>query len=329
MALTKAWYTALKNSHKVGGKTAPETAWEVALEAFEDARIKLAKAPTSALCDAALKALKTMKDKAKESGDALEAKGFKDVAKEVYASLDAIKKEKTAVDKIQTGLGLAQVQALAANAEEATYDTMWLVFEGQRGKLAAAPSVLLFKTCKATLEKLDAQATVCGQSSAHLLGKFNKQSKLLASIEAAIDARKVAYLAALGKAAKDRTELLKDMTTLVALQTGSLTKLNTVHTAATAAVTAKNSFELTKFKKAAKLLGDDAADKHTASTGTFAPGTTIRDSLDLKAAKIHSDESLVAIKPLSDKIFTENKALLGLDKQIKQVAADVAALKIT
>ena len=164
----------------------------MALEAFEDARTKLAKAPTSALCDAALKALKTMKDKAKESGDALEAKGFKDVAKEVYASL-----------------------------------------------------------------------------------------------------------------------------------------LNTVHTAATATVTAKNSFELIKLKKAAKLLADDAADKQTASTDTFAPGTTIRDSLDLKAAKIHSDESLVAIKPLSDKIFTENKALLGLDKQIKQVAADVAALKIT
>ena len=328
MPLTTAWFKAIKTAHKVGGKSAPSTPWEVALEAFEDAKTKLAKTPTSALCDTALQALKTMKDKAKESGVALDAKGFNDVAKEVYASPDAIKKEKTAVEKIQTDLGLAQIREKSANNEEATYETLWHVFEGQRDKLAAAPSLLLFKMCKSSLEKLDAQADVCGASSPALLGKFNKQTKLLASIGAEFDARKLAYKTALAKAAKDRQELLKDMTTLSALQTGSLAKLQTVHTAGAGAVTAKNSFELIKLKKAGKALADDAIDKQLASTGSFAPGTTIRESLDIKAAKIHPDESIVAIKPLSDQIFTVNKALLALDKQIKQVAADIAALKI-
>lgn len=328
MPLTQAWFTGIKNAHKVGGKAAPATPWEVALDAFEDAKAKLVKAPTIALCDPVLKALKAMKDKAKESGDTLEAKGYKDVAKEVYASLDAIKKEKAAVEKLQTDLGLALIREKAANNEEATYETLWHVFEGQRDKLATAPSLLLFKTCKSSLEKLAAQAEVCAASSPHLLGKFNKQVKIVASIAADVAARKTTYKAALAKAAKDRTELLKDMTTLSALQAGSLAKLQAVHAAALAAVKAKNSFELIKLRKAAKSVADDAIDKQTASAATFAPGTTIRDSLDLKAAKIHPDESLVAIKPLSDQIFTANKALLVIDKQVKQLADDIAAMKV-
>ncbi|MGL6111416.1 MAG: hypothetical protein ACRC2B_15095 [Rubrivivax sp.] len=329
MPLTKAWYAKLKNDNKVEKKAAPETPWEVALETFEELKTKLDKAATSQLCDSAIEALKTLKHSASSSGDALEKAGFVAVAKEVYSSVGAIKKEKTAVEKIQTDLGLARIRELSANDEEATYETLWHVFEGQRDKVNAEPSLVLFKSCKASLDKLKAQADVCGQSSAHLLGKYNKQTKVLVSIQNLLDTKKDAYKAALVKAVKDRQDLLGDMVTLTTTQTATLAKLQLFHTGATAAVTTKNGFALAKLKKESKTTADAAGDRHRTFTVTFAPGTTIRDSQDLKDAKIHADESVTAVMPLSNKIFSENKGLLVLDKQIKQVASDIEALKIS
>jgi len=328
MPLTKAWYTQLKAQNKVGGKSAPETPWEKALDDFEEKKGKLERQPTVALCDAALSALKTMKDEAKGSGDALEAKQFAAVAKEVYSSGDMIKKEKVMIEKIRTDLLLVQLREKAANNEEAVYETLWHEFEQQREAATTKPSLAVFKLCKASLDKLVSQAEACGHSSPHLLGKYNKQAKVLAGIQRDIDARKVDYKAALAKAVTDRQGLLADMQQLTGEQDAALVKLKKIRALADAAVTARNSFELIKLNKAAKVIADEAITKQAASAATFAPGTVIRDAQDLKDAKIHADESSVAIRPISDKIFTENKGLIALDKQIKQLMTEIAGLKV-
>ena len=169
---------------------------------------------------------------------------------------------------------------------------------------------------------------MCGQSSPHLLGKYNKQTKVLAGIRRDIESKKADYKAALAKAISDRQELLRDMKTLTGEQNVALAKMTKLRAAGDAAVTARNSFDLIKLNKAAKIVADEAIAKQTLSVAAFAPGTKIRDSQDLKDAKIHADESSVAIRPISDQIFTENKGLIALDKQIKQLLAELAGLNV-
>ena len=328
MSLTKAWFDKIKKDNKVGPKSAPETPFEVALKSFDADKTKLDKAPTDALCESTLKALKTMEDRRKTSGDAVYAAGFHAVAEEIWAAEGWIRKEKTLVKELRERLGLQQLRDKAANNEEATYDTLWNVYSKQREACVDKPSLLLFKTCKSSLEKLEHQAAVCGASSLPLLGKYNKQAHVIETLRAERAAHKVSYTAALAKAVKDRQELLRDMSTLEGLQRASLARLLVVKGVAVGvATTTKNAFELMKLKKACKAIVDDASDKHEAFTVTFAPGTTIRDSSDVKQARIHTTESLAVVQPLSDQIFTVNKSLLALVKQIRQMADEIQALQ--
>ncbi len=329
MPLTSKWWTEQKSKteNKVGGKVAPETAFEKKLKLYEAARTALDKANTLPNCDAARKQLAELETARKATVTDLENKGFDKLTKALVLDT-TMRKETEDIKKITESLSLAKKMEMAGNADEAVYEALWDAYEKQRDSLASAPSRKLFTSALASLNKLEAQAAKCGASDVRLTPKYNTQAKILASMKTQVTNTQTAYNTAIRNAAQARILALPPFTQLTPVLTQAVQQLTTFKTQALAAQQARNSFALTKVLKDAKAAGDAALLQYNNVSATYAPGTMLRDSTDVKTAKIHTEDSTSDIAAHSIAIMQASNANTALKRNVDTLMADIAAVKI-
>ena len=327
MALTIAYWNEKRNKLKVNGKVAPETKYDKELKEYEAKRNALEKDPDVHKVDAALAALSELQKTVAPSAAALTAAKFDDLAKQLPPDV-TFKKEKEGLEKLKGELGLAAKMRLAGTKEEAVYEALWDVYEKQRDELAKAHSKQLYKNALQTLAKLIAQADKCRTSDQSLNKKYNKLESGLNAFVTSTTSAQQAYEKAIDACAKARKDLLVEFKAAKPKLDSALAHATQLAKDAVQAKTEKNSFKLAgtlkkldPLEKAALKDFDDVADK-------FAPSTQMRNSLDVKAAKIHTVDSTAEIAPHFTALIDANKDLLTVKKQLETVIAAVRATKI-
>jgi hypothetical protein len=326
MPLTMKWWNEQKNKseNKVGGKVAPETEFEKKLKIYEAARATLDKDHTLQHCDAGHTALTNLEAARKTTMADLDHKGFKQLAKALVIET-TIKKAAAEIDAIKEDLQAAQRIAKAANAEEGVYDTLWAAFEKQRD---SPPSRKNYALMLASLGKLEQQAAKVGGSDIHLKPKYDKQAKILASIKAEVTQHQTTYNTAIQTAKTKRKNALPPFTNLTPVLTQTVQTLTNLKAQGLTAVQQKNSFILNRVMADSRIAAHGAVQQYDHVSATYAPGTELRDSTDVKAAKIHQEDSTSDIAPESIALMQASNANTALKRQIDTLASDIAALKV-
>jgi hypothetical protein len=330
MSLTIKWWNEQKNKteNKVAGKVAPETEFEKKLKLYEAAKTTLDKEHSFSHCDAAQTALTNLEAARKASLRDLESKGFKKLSAALVIET-TMKHEGAEIAKIKEELLAAQLIEKAANAEEGVYETLWAAFEKQGQTARDAPSRKLYTSMLASLTKLEEQAAKVGESDIHLKPKYNKQEKVLASIKAEVTQARTAYNTAIQNAVTARQHALPPFTQLTPVLAHAIQTLSTLKTQGQAAQVARNSFALNKVVRDAQAAATAARDQYAQVSATYAPGTVLRDASDVKAAKVHSEDSISDIAPHSMALMHASNANTAHKRDIDTLMSEIAAIKIT
>ena len=332
MPLTMEWWKEQKKKteNKVNGKEAPETEFEKKLKLYETAMNTLGKEPTIVHCDAAHKALSDLETARKTSITSLENNHppFKKLAGALNLET-TIRKAGEEIDKTKEQLLSKQRIEKAHNHEEAVYDELWAAYEKQRAEVQSAPSRKLYALILASLNALEKQAVKAGASDAHLTPKYNKLASGLAAFKTQMTQAHTAYETAIHNAAQARIQALPPFTHLTPTLTQAKQNLTALKTQGQGAVTSRNSFILNTVHRSAQIAADAAVQQYDQVSATYAPGTMLRDSTDVKTAKIHADDSNSDIAPHSIALMQASNANTALKRDIERLAGEIAALKVT
>ena len=328
MALTKEWFTTQKNNLKVKGKAAPVTKFEEKLIKYDAAMKALDKEKSYAKWDEAKHAFDKVKENRKTSAEELEGAGFKALADLLKPSL--MEAEEKVLNKIKEEILLAQKMAKADTQQEAVYEALWDAYEKQQEKLRQGASKTLLASMLSSLEKLEAQADRAGQSSPHLLSKYNKLAQGLAKEKTQITQQNTAYLHALQQAIHARDAVLPGMQQLTVLLTNAKQQLTQLKTRALQAQQARNSFTMNNVRRDVGLAWTaQMQQQYDRVAATFSPDSAIRTSADVKAAGIASEDSQTLIRPSFDAINLQNKTNLQLKRDIEGLLAEIDGIKIS
>jgi hypothetical protein len=236
------------------------------------------------------------------------------------AVMKGIPTAKQEAEKHNKAVLLQQQLAKAASQDEAIYEALWDVYEGQQKKLAATPSRAEFKTAQQQLKKLKAQGEKCQQDT--LLS--TKYAKLLPGIQKEIE-RVEGLEQKYEKVIDDAIDLRQKL----------ITQFEEVETVATRAKAQLEAFESTiKTSTDTEKIKKTAAGAAMVYKGTVAkidevhkhllPGTVVRNTTDLKDAKIHTDDSSRDVAPVTSGLFTVDKSLLELKNEIGTLTTTIA-----
>lgn len=328
MPLTKEWYTAQKSGHKVKGKSAPVTKFEEKLVKYDVAKKALDKEKNITKWDEAKHALDKIEQHRKESIDALKEAGFDALADQLKPSL--VTNEQGELTKIKNEILLAQTVAKAGTQQEAVYETLWDAYQKQREKEQQQPSKTLLASMLSTLQKLEAQAVAAGQSSPHLVGKYNKLSQGLAKERARVTQEQTTYLNAIQTAIQARQAVLPPMQQVTTVLTHAKQQLTQVKARALQAQQQRNSFLMNNIRRDAGLAwSQQMQQQYDQVAATFSPTSPIRTSADTQAAHIALEDSQTEIRPSFDAINLQNKTNLQLKKDVEALIGEIAAIQIT
>jgi hypothetical protein len=227
---------------------------------------------------------------------------------------------KQEAEKHNKAVLLQQQLAKAASQDEAIYEALWDVYEGQQKKLANTPSRAEFKTAQQQLKKLVEQGTKCQED----IPLATKYKKLLGGLEKEIEHVKgleAQYEKAIDDAIDRRQKLITEFEEVETIATRAKAQLEAF------ATTIKAGTDMEKVKKTAEgaaMVYKGTVEKIDDATGHFAPGTVVRDSKDIKNAKIHADDSIRDITPVTNELFTVNKTVLALKQDIGTLTTTIA-----
>ena len=171
------------------------------------------------------------------------------------------------------------------------------------------------------LGKLDELDRLCQRvldgDSHELLGKYNKQAKVLASIRSELVDAQTAYNVALDRAIDARKALLVEMQDCSRELDGTKGQLEALLDPDD--VGDKGDEIIAE----AKDLLADAEKSFQPPHDAFAPSAPIRSSDDLRAAKIHNDDSTTRVVEHLTNLIQANKVNMALIKEVRELAVNI------
>jgi hypothetical protein len=305
MPLTVAWWKESKKSH---GKGAPSTGFEALLKNYETAMKNVGKAKTIENTQSAINALAAVVKGRTVADVKLKDDKWANLRGDLKSLDRHIKSAQSELDEIMNSLMLDKKVELAGSVTEGKYEQLYAVFEKQEAALKSQGDRVGFKTAQATLDKLLVIAEQCKETPS-LIGKYNKQISVLngkkvevANLSQQYENKIRACVALRQKAIGEIEEMDSIVTRTKAQMEGILKKV-------VEAKSQGNQAELTKQRSAAGVIikgiaakAQEIADKYLAS------GTVVKDSTDVKAAKMSTPDLEAVIMPLSNQLFQLNRA---------------------
>jgi hypothetical protein len=227
---------------------------------------------------------------------------------------------KQEAEKHKKEVDLQQKLDLAGSQDEKVYEALWDAYEDQQKKLATNPSRAAFQFAHGSLNKLVAQAKKC-QEDTYLKGKYVKQLEVLEKSTEHVVGFEQQYEKAIDDAIDLRQKLITQFEEVETIATRAKAQLEAFES------TIKTSTDKDKIIKTAEgaamvykgtVAKIDEAHKH------LLPGTVVRDGTDIKNAKIHTDDSSRDVAPVTTNLFTVDKSLLELKKEIGTLTTTIA-----
>ena len=316
--MNEAWWKGVKKKH---GAKFPTTGLTPALKKYEAAYDTLDNEPSIPNHKKVVAALQLVKEALAatiEKCDEEEDEEKWEALRGVLMNVTLVKKDEVALKKSHHALVLAWKREKAMNEDEAEYETAWDDFEELKDARAKEPSLELFDEIADQCKVLERLAEQCKETPA-LIKKYNIQLKIIEKERR--ETLKIAgdYQDALDDCVKLRKKILVDMEeahdSLKDIY-GQMEKL--IEKMATAA-------EEKDFVTCSTLLNDieetGKLSKEVFQQGSdpFAPGTTARNSLDIRAAKIHKEDTVKYITEHFTALINQNKANSNLNKQVQEM----------
>ncbi len=327
MKTTLAFWNNAKKQH---GKGAPTLGMTPVLKEWEKSAKALDKTKSLENLNQArtdLNKVETTRKKAQTKLDENYEK-WKDLYGDLSTMESQIKKDHLELDGIENEIGLSKKIEKAGSELEAAYEITWDGFEKVREGLGKSQDRGDYQMAVDILGKLKKQAdkiisSGSGENLA-LIGKYQKQLKVLAGLENTIKQNLKKYEDDLGVMVDEREKLLKEFGVVNGILTQTTSQLEAIKGKAQTAKSEGKDAELLKQKKAAAMLSKGGLDKYQElADGAYKPGTKIRGALDVKAAKVSTKDSDEIIRPWSDKSFTAFKELTELKRGIETLAKDI------
>lgn len=229
-----------------------------------------------------------------------------------------IKKDEATLKKIQRDVVIAWKREKAMNEAEAEYETVWHGFEELREDRTSAPSLDLFGAMDDQCRLLKGLAEQCQETPA-LNKKYNTQIKIIEKeIQQTQNARQT-YQRAIDDAIKLRKDLLVDMKAAGDTIGDLHARLETLVEQMTTYAEESNLLKCSETLDLIIKAGEAADKAFQDGSEPFAPGTTTRSSLDIKAAKLHADDTTKLITKHFTALINQNKANFNKNKDAQEL----------
>lgn len=318
------WWNKIKTDHgpKLPCKDLTKTVkkYEDALEQLERDVANSAKSGAELEGDRK-KVLALFKAVQEALSEAVEACGEDEERNDLRTALNPsgkIKKDDATLKLIQKQVVLAWKREKAMNEAEAEYETAWEGFEELRDDREKAPSLELFDALDGQCTLLERYAEQCKATRA-LTNKYNIQLKVIAKERQTTQQARLQYQQALDACVQLRKDLLVDMKSARDALSDLYSQIETLVEQMTTYVDSKDYVNCSStFDKIIKV-GEAAEKAFRDGSEPFAPETVARNSLDIKMAKIHKDESTKYITSHITALITQNKANSNKNKEIQDL----------
>lgn len=321
MPLNKLWWDKKKKEYT----GAPSTGFGELLKKWETDWAKANKEKTLASWESANKAFDKLLKGGETAVDSLRDKkhkgkfdGLGDALNTVLVSAE-VKDLRQALLELKGDVGVENQVKVAFNENEGTYLRLW----GEWEKLVKLPkSRAQFPLLLEHLKKLTTQAEKC-KMEISLAPKYLTQEKLLASLRKSTTEAKEKYEQDLQECLTRRQNLQKQFEELETAQDLGLEKLQQLQTSVGKLLSEKNTPEAVKLAMEAGKLAKGLMEKYKLANDQFAPGTTVRATLDTKKAEIHSDDNVKVLKASYERCIVVNKSNTTKNEQIKNLAEEI------
>ena len=323
---------------KVHGKGAPSLGITPPIKEYEKAKEGLVKSKTRENYNTATAALKEL-DEARKKAEAKLGKldKFPELftimgGKSEGSMLYAIEREKSWLKGVEQEIGLASKIEKAGSKLEAGYEMLWQEFEQLRTSLEDKRDRKTFAIAMEALRKLSAQAEKIINSNESedtvLKFKYQKQVKVLASLDATMKKSAKEYEDALASMVREREELEQYFQQVNRLLSQATKQLQELKIQAQTAKEKELAEELLTHKKSVKEVTTGAINKYNeVFNEKYKSGSKLRGALDVAASKASLDDQKQLILPHSTKNFKSFSELTKLYEGIQSLAKEILLMK--